>query len=141
MGCVIRSYTDRLRSRYAPPYVRSGNASAIWETHTARLGVPLFFLGGRTYVARMAIKSISRWLVLAPAAMLLAACAPKASTDPAPQRPTSPETSSADAGHPNVPLVGEGVIVPSDVKLDPGPKTAAQPSPGATSPPVAPPVN
>ena len=89
----------------------------------------------------MATTSIGRWLVLAPAVVLLAACAPKASTDPAPQRPTAPETSAADAGHPMVPLTGEGVIVPSDVKLEPAPKRAAQPGVGATDPAGAPNVN
>ena len=82
----------------------------------------------------MAITSISRWLVLVPAVVLLAACAPKASTDPAPQRPTSPEASSADAGYPPVPLTGKGVVVPSDVKLETGPKPEPQPGTGAISP-------
>ena len=89
----------------------------------------------------MAIESIGRWLVLGPAVVLLAACGPKANTDPAPQRPTAPETSSVDAGHPMVPLTGEGVIVPSDVKLEPPPKHGAQPGTGVTSPAATPHVN
>jgi hypothetical protein len=89
----------------------------------------------------MAMASIGRWLVLAPAVVLLAACAPTAATGPAPQSPTSSETSSADAGHPAVPLTGKGVIVPSDVSMDPSPKRTGQPGADVPSAATAPQMN
>ena len=56
-----------------------------------------------------------------PASLLVGACGPKAGTQPPPQTPAAAEPSSPDAALPPVPLKGKGVVVPSDVKLEPEP--------------------
>ncbi|HEY7371016.1 MAG TPA: hypothetical protein VIF57_02485 [Polyangia bacterium] len=63
------------------------------------------------------------------------ACATRSSAEPSAQTPGGAEASSADAGLPNVPLTGKSVIVPSDVKLQPGPNPAA-PTPASISTPA-----
>jgi hypothetical protein len=73
--------------------------------------------------------SIGRGVILAVGLTLLAACASKPMTDPAPQAQSSADPSAADAGLPVVPLTRKGVIVPSDVKLEPL-RPAAQTTPG-----------
>lgn len=90
----------------------------------------------------MTTKSISRALIVAAAAAVgLAACGPKAIGEPPPQTPAHVET-SADAGLPAVPLTGRGVVVPSDVKLQPGPRPATtSPATGAPSGPATPTQN
>ncbi len=79
-----------------------------------------------------------RLIVLANAAWLWG-CGPKAVSEPPPQTPAALET-AADAGLPAVPLTAKGVIVPSDVKLQPGPHEAAlpgEPTPASTASPGA----
>lgn len=68
-------------------------------------------------------------------------CARKATAVPPPQVPTSAAPSSADGGWPAVPLTGKGVITPSDVKLEPGPKAAEQQSSGLTNTTATPNAN
>ena len=84
------------------------------------------------------MKSIGQRLILAASMAFPWACGPKAIDGPQPQTPATVET-SADAGLPNVPLTGRGVVVPSDVKLEPGPKgptpsTSTATGPGPASP-------
>ena len=78
------------------------------------------------------MKRISKGLILAAGAIGLWACGPKASNDPPPQIPARIET-SADAGLPSMPLTGKGVIMPSDVKLESGPKPTTTPAIGSTT--------
>jgi hypothetical protein len=84
----------------------------------------------------MAKKSISASLILAAASSVFSACAARSSAEPPAQTPSAAEPSSADAGLPNVPLTGKSVIVPSDVKLQPGPNPSA-PTPASVSTPAA----
>jgi hypothetical protein len=79
----------------------------------------------------MAGTSFRLSLILRAGVLALLACAPKANVDPPSRTPTV--ESSSDAGLPMVPLTGKGVVVPSDVKLDPGPKDVARPAASATS--------
>jgi hypothetical protein len=79
-------------------------------------------------------------MILAAVVGFLAACGTRPIADPPPQTPSTAEGTSADAGLPPVPLTGKGVVVPSDVKLDPEPKPVAQP-PGTPSASVAPTAN
>jgi hypothetical protein len=73
---------------------------------------------------------------------LTPACAPRASTEPPPNLPASTAAASEqDGGLPAVPLRGKGVIVPSDVKLEPGPKAATPPSSGVTNATATPNAN
>ena len=65
------------------------------------------------------MKSIGQWMISAAAAISFSACTPKATTAPPPQTPVAAD--SSDGGFPNVPLTRKGVVVPSDVKLQPGP--------------------
>lgn len=62
-------------------------------------------------------------------AVWLWGCTPSAVNEPPPQTPAPVET-ALDAGLPAVPLTGKSVIVPSDVKLQPGPKAAVPPTEG-----------
>jgi hypothetical protein len=87
----------------------------------------------------MAMKSIRHWLMSAAAVVSLSACTPKATTAPPPQAPVLAD--SPDGGFPNVPLTKKGVIVPSDVKLEPGPKPEGQPAPGITNATATPNAN
>jgi hypothetical protein len=73
------------------------------------------------------MKQIWQLLTVVGGAAYLAACGPKAISEPPPQNPTSVPT-PADAGPPVVPLSGGGVIVPSDVKLETPPKQATPPA-------------
>ncbi len=75
--------------------------------------------------------SIRQWLISAAAAVSLSACTPKVTSDPPPQTPAAAD--SPDGGFPNVPLTRKGVVVPSDVKLEPAPKPEGPPSTGVTS--------
>ena len=83
----------------------------------------------------MAKKSISASLILAAASWAFSACATRASGEPSPQTPGGAEASSTDGGLPNVPLSGKGMIVPSDVKLQPGPNPSG-PTPASVSTPA-----
>jgi hypothetical protein len=96
----------------------------------------------RRYIAEMTRRRIGRRLImLANAAWLWGwGCAPKAVSEPPPQSPGALETAQ-DAGLPAVPLTANGVIVPSDVKLQPGPKEAALPSGGAPAATASPTSN
>lgn len=92
----------------------------------------------------MAIEPINkraiRPLVVALAFALFPACAARAPSEPPPQMPAAAEAASADAGLPMVPLNQKGVVVPSDVKLEPAQTAATQPTavvPGATATPTA----
>ena len=85
------------------------------------------------------MKSIRHWLISAAAAVSLSACAPKVSSAPPPQAPAVAD--SPDGGFPNVPLTKKGVIVPSDVKLEPAPKPEGQLGPGVTNATATPSAN
>jgi len=87
----------------------------------------------------MAMKSIGRWLIFAATVVSLSACTPKATTAPPPQVPAAADTT--DGGFPNVPLTKKGVIVPSDVKLEPPAGPERQPAPGSTNATATPNVN
>ena len=84
---------------------------------------------------------MGRWLILGAAAAVLAACTPKVTRDPTARTPAQAEEAAGDAGFPMVPLEGKGVIVPSDVKLEPGPKAVSQPAIPAANASVAPTAN
>ena len=88
----------------------------------------------------MTTNAIGRRLILVTGAVALSACGPKAIDGPQPQTPASIET-SADAGLPAVPLTGKGVIVPSDVKLEPAPNPPAPPATGTPSATATPNAN
>ncbi len=82
----------------------------------------------------MAKNSLGTTLFLTAGVLLLPACASRTRADPPPQTPAGAEATPTDAGLPPVPLTGKGVVVPSDVKLEPGPKPAAgPPTPGISS--------
>jgi len=85
------------------------------------------------------MKSIGQWLILAAIAVSFSACTPKATTAPPPQVPAAAD--SADGGFPNVPLTKKGVIVPSDVKLEPPAGPEGQPAPGLTNATATPNAN
>jgi hypothetical protein len=87
----------------------------------------------------MLSKSIGRRLILGAVVGLLAACGTRPIADPPPQTPANAEGTSPDAGLPPVPLTRKGVVLPSDVKLDPEPKPVAQPpgTPSAAAVPTA----
>jgi hypothetical protein len=82
----------------------------------------------------MTSKLIGRWLMALVCAVWLSGCRPAAVNQPPPQTPATVQT-APDAGLPMVPLTKKGVIVPSDVKLQPGPKAAVPP--GEVTPAVA----
>jgi len=85
--------------------------------------------------------SIGRWLIFAAAVAVFPTCGPKPVRDSPPQTPVAAQPtvpSSPDAGLPAVPLTGKGVIVPSDVKLEPAPPTAGPTATPATNAAVAP---
>jgi hypothetical protein len=87
---------------------------------------------------------IGRWLMNAAALVVFPACGPKAVRDAPPSPPVSVERrepSSPDAGLPAVPLSGKGVIVPSDVKLEPAPPSATPPATPATNAAIGPTAN
>jgi hypothetical protein len=88
----------------------------------------------------MTMQSIGRRLILVTGALALCACGPRAINNPPPQTPASAET-SADAGLPAVPLTGKGVIVPSDVKLQPASNPTTPPATATTSPTATPNAN
>jgi hypothetical protein len=73
----------------------------------------------------MGLQSIGRRLIVAMGVLVLGACGPKATTNPPPQTPSNAEPTSPDAALPMVPLRGKGVVVPSDVKLEPAPADEA----------------
>jgi hypothetical protein len=75
----------------------------------------------------MATTAMARWLLLFAGAGILCGCGPKVASDPPPQNVSSVPAES-DGGLPAVPLTREGVVVPSDVKLQPGPKDAPPPA-------------
>jgi len=75
----------------------------------------------------MATTSIARWLLLLAGASGLGGCGPKVASEPPPQNVSSVPTES-DGGLPAVPLTRKGVVVPSDVKLQPGPTEAPPPA-------------
>jgi hypothetical protein len=75
----------------------------------------------------MTRRSIERRVIALAGAVWLWGCSSTAVNEPPPQTPSAEET-AADAGLPAVPLTGKGVVVPSDVKLQPGPKAAVPPS-------------
>ena len=81
----------------------------------------------------MAKKSIIASLIFATGFSLLPACASRTMAEPPAQTPAGAEAAPADAGLPAVPLTGKGVIVPSDVKLEPGPTTSAPRPPGVSN--------
>jgi len=87
----------------------------------------------------MAMKSIGQWMISAAAAISFSACTPKATTAPPPQTPVAAD--SSDGGFPNVPLTRKGVVVPSDVKLEPAPRPEGPPSTGVTSATATPNAN
>jgi hypothetical protein len=68
----------------------------------------------------MATTAMARWLLLLAGAGVLGGCGRKVASDPPPQNVSSVPTES-DGGLPAVPLTRTGVVVPSDVKLQPGP--------------------
>jgi hypothetical protein len=71
--------------------------------------------------------------------VIVPASASRRRADPPPQTPTAAEA-SPDGGLPAVPLQGKGVVVPSDVKLEPAPGAAASPTavvPSSTATPTA----
>jgi hypothetical protein len=78
----------------------------------------------------MTPESIMRRLVLLVGAGWLCACSPAPVNEPPPRTAREVPT-PADAAPPPVPLTGRGVIVPSDVKLEP-----AQNGPPATRDPT-----
>ena len=75
----------------------------------------------------MATTSMARWLLLLAGAGAFGGCGPKVASDPPPQDVSSVSTES-DGGLPAVPLTRTGVVLPSDVKLQPGPKDAHPPA-------------
>ena len=85
------------------------------------------------------MKSIRHWLISAVVAVMFSACAPQTTNAPPPQAPAAADV--PDGGFPNVPLTKKGVIVPSDVKLEPAPKPEGQPAPGPTSATATPNAN
>lgn len=102
-----------------------------------RVGADPCFAPHRTQI-RIHMTSIGRWLIIAAAAAVLPTCGPRPVRDSPPRTPVSaqaqpPEPSSPDAGLPAVPLTGKGVIVPSDVQLEPAPKTAQPATPAANA--------
>ena len=63
---------------------------------------------------------------------------------PKPPKEAPPQTAGhvpieSDAALPPVPLTGKGVVVPSDVKLQPGPAEAKTPATGPTGASFSPP--
>jgi hypothetical protein len=81
----------------------------------------------------MADKSIILSLIFATGTLLLPGCASRTTTEAPPQTPAGTEAASPDAGLPAVPLTGKGVIVPSDVKLEPSPKASTSVPAGISS--------
>jgi hypothetical protein len=71
---------------------------------------------------------------------LFAACASNKGSDPPPRSPAAAEASSPDGGLPMMPLNRKGVVVPSDVRLQPAPTAVAPQTadlPSATATPRA----
>ena len=89
----------------------------------------------------MRIESIERWLILATGAVVIAACGPKVTGSPPPQTPPAAEATSPDAALPAVPLAGKGLVVPSDVKLEPPPRRETDTGPGITRATITPNTN
>jgi len=83
----------------------------------------------------MATTSIVRGLILAVGAWAAASCGPNVVNEPPPQTAGSVPT-SADAGLPFVPSNRRGVVVPSDVKLEPPPREAQAPVLSPNAPPT-----
>jgi hypothetical protein len=84
------------------------------------------------------MRPVGRRLIAVANVAWLWGCAPKAVSEPPPQTPAALET-APDAGLPAVPLTAKGVVVPSDVKLEPAPREAALPSgstPASTASPA-----
>jgi hypothetical protein len=75
----------------------------------------------------MAMRSIVERLVVA-AVVMLPACASNTPSEPPPQTATAAEAPPTDGGLPAVPLQRKGVVVPSDVKLEPAPSAAGPPT-------------
>lgn len=89
----------------------------------------------------MKIESIGRSLILVTGAIAIAACGPKVTSSPPPQTPPAAEATSPDAALPAVPLTGRGVVVPTDVKLEPPPRRDSDPAPGVTRATMTPNAN
>jgi hypothetical protein len=84
-----------------------------------------------------------RWLILSGffvAFAGLGGCRPKVGQEPPPQSAGHVPTES-DAGLPAVPLSRRSVVVPSDVKLQPGPAEAKAPAAPPTGASFSPPGN
>ena len=88
----------------------------------------------------MLFESIGRRLILVTGVVVIAACGPRV-TSPPPQTPPAAEATSPDAALPAVPLTGRGVVVPSDVKLEPAPKRETDPATGITRATITPNAN
>jgi hypothetical protein len=80
----------------------------------------------------MTARSLRAGLVLFAGAACTSACGPTPSSEP-PPRVAGAVPTAIDAGPPVVQPTGRGVIVPSDVKLEPPPN----PSPGTRDPALA----
>lgn len=69
------------------------------------------------------------------------ACARRASADPPSHVPAGAASTPGDGGLPAVPLTRKGVITPSDVKLEPGPRSPERPSSGLSNTTATPNAN
>jgi hypothetical protein len=83
----------------------------------------------------MATTSVVRALILLAGAQLAAGCGPRAVNEP-PAQTIGTIPTPADAGLPASPSNRRGVIVPSDVQLEPPPREAQAPAVSPAGPAI-----